>query len=141
MAPSEHGIQSAYFDWARQHSRARRAYAIPNGGKRNLLTAVRLKKEGVRAGVLDVCLPVPCGGSAGLYIEFKAARNGLSADQTAEVDALVRDGYAVAVCWDTQSAIELTQSYLRGEVAPACFVLKSAKPSRQRAQSQGQPSA
>lgn len=137
MALSESAIQSAYFDWARQHSEARRAYAIPNGGKRNLLTAARLKKEGVRAGVLDLCLPIPRGGSAGLYIEFKAGSNNLSSEQADEVDALVRDGYAVGVCWDAEKAINLTQSYLRGEVAPACFVLKSAKPSRPRAPARG----
>lgn len=133
MGLSEHAIQAAYFDWARQHSEARRAYAIPNGGKRNLLTAVRLKKEGLRAGVLDVCIPIPRGGSAGLYIEFKAGRNTMSAEQAVEADLLVRDGYAVAVCWDTMTAIQLTQSYLRGELAPALFVMRAEKPARRRA--------
>lgn len=124
MALSEHQIQSAYFDWARVHPAARRAYAIPNGGQRNLLTAVKLKKEGVRAGVLDVCLPVPRGGAAGLYIEFKAGRNTMSDEQAVEADLLVRDGYAVAVCWDTMTAIELTQSYLRGEIGPVFMMMK-----------------
>lgn len=118
MALSEHAIQSAYFDWARRHPEARRAYAIPNGGKRNLLTAVKLKKEGVRPGVPDVCLPIPRGGSAGLYIEFKSARGRLSPEQVDEVGTLVRDGYCVAVCRDTVKAIELTERYLRGRFGP-----------------------
>lgn len=124
MALSEHQIQSAYFDWARAHPEARRAYAIPNGGQRNLLAAVKLKKEGVRAGVLDVCLPLPRGGAAGLYIEFKAGRNTMSDEQAMEADLLVRDGYAVAVCWDTMTAIELTQSYLRGEIGSVFMMMK-----------------
>jgi hypothetical protein len=119
----EHDIQRCFFDWARLHPVARRAYAIPNGGKRNIVTAAKLKAEGVRAGVLDVCLPKPAGGSAGLYIEFKAGRKNLSPEQLVEVDALVKDGYAVAVCWDALKAIELTQSYLKGDVPPACYFL------------------
>lgn len=120
----EHDIQAAYFDWARMHPEARRAYAIPNGGKRNLITAARLKKEGTRAGVLDLCLPIPRGGAAGLYIEFKAGRNTLSAEQAEEASALVRDGYAVAVCWATLDAIEVTKNYLAGEVGSCLMVLR-----------------
>ena len=123
----EHDIQAAFFDWARMHPRARRAYAVPNGGKRNLITAARLKREGVRAGVLDVCLPIPCGGAAGLYIEFKAGRNTLSQEQADESAQLVRDGYAVAVCWSTMDAIDTVQSYLAGDIGPCLTVLKGAR--------------
>jgi hypothetical protein len=35
-------------------------YAVPNGGDRNLYVARKLKAEGVRAGVADLCLPVTC---------------------------------------------------------------------------------
>ena len=31
-------------------------FAIPNGGSRNKLEAVNMKKEGVRAGVSDMCI-------------------------------------------------------------------------------------
>ena len=31
-------------------------FAIPNGGKRNITTATKLKKEGVKAGVPDLCI-------------------------------------------------------------------------------------
>lgn len=120
----EHDIQSAFFEWARMHPEARRAYAIPNGGKRNLLTAVRLKQEGVRAGVLDVCLPLPRGGAAGLYIEFKAGRNTLSSDQAIEASQLVQDGYAVAVCWSTMDAIDTVRRYLTGDIGPCLAVLR-----------------
>ncbi|MFN3375505.1 MAG: VRR-NUC domain-containing protein [Burkholderiaceae bacterium] len=130
MAPSEHQIQSSYFDWARQHPLARRAYAIPNGGKRNLVVAMKLKAEGVRPGVLDVCLPIPCGGAAGLYIEFKAGRNGLTDEQATEADTLVRDGYAVAVCWDAGDAIEVTRQYLAGDLGPCLMLMKRTSGSR-----------
>ena len=57
----------------------------------------------------------------------------MSAEQAVEADLLVRDGYAVAVCWDTMTAIQLTESYLRGELAPALFVMRAEKPARRRA--------
>lgn len=46
-------------------------YAIPNGGKRNKMEAARFKRQGVKAGVSDLHLPVPVGGFAGLWIEMK----------------------------------------------------------------------
>lgn len=130
---SEHQIQKAYFDWARLHPVARRAYAIPNGGHRHIAVAGKLRAEGVRKGVLDVCIPVPSGEAHGLYIEFKAGRNHLTPEQVEEAAALVRDGYAVAVCWDAMTAIQLTESYLRGDLAPALFVVRAEKPARRRA--------
>ena len=46
-------------------------FHVPNGGKRNAAEAARFKAMGVKAGVPDLCLPVPRGGYAGLYIEMK----------------------------------------------------------------------
>lgn len=120
--PSEHQIQSAYFDWARMHPVARRAYAIPNGGHRHIAVAGKLKAEGVRKGVLDVFIPVAAGGAHGLCIEFKAGRNNLTPEQAEEAAALVCDGYAVGVCWDTGEAIDLTLRYLAGEIGPCLMV-------------------
>ena len=31
-------------------------FAIPNGGKRNIVAATKLKKEGVKSGVPDLCI-------------------------------------------------------------------------------------
>lgn len=123
----EHSVQKAYFDWARLHPVARRAYAIPNGGKRNLVTAARLKAEGVRAGVLDVCLPIPVRDSHGLYIEFKAGSNNLTIEQAQEVEQLTADGYTVLVSWDAEMAIQFTLEYLSGEAPPGVTLLKPRK--------------
>lgn len=112
---SEHDIQSAYFDWARLHYVARRAFAIPNGGHRSKAAAGKLKAEGVRAGVLDIFLPVPRGAYHGLWIEMKSADGRVTPDQRSEIDALVRDGYAVAVCRETLTAINVTLAYLAGQ--------------------------
>ncbi len=121
-ALSEHAIQAAYFDWARLHHTACRAFAIPNGGKRGKATAGKLKAEGVRAGVLDVFLPVPSCGFAGLWIEFKAGDNDLTSEQAAEAARLANDGYAVAVARDTIAAILHTKAYLCSRVADLTFL-------------------
>lgn len=43
-------------------------YAVPNGGRRDKAEAAHLKRQGVRAGVPDLCLAVPKGKYHGLYI-------------------------------------------------------------------------
>lgn len=55
-------------------------FAIPNGGKRDKITAANLRREGVKRGVPDVFLPVRRGAWAGLFIELK---RGKSATRTA----------------------------------------------------------
>lgn len=122
----EHFTQRAYFDWARLDPVARCAFAIPNGGHRSKATAVKLKAEGVRAGVLDICLPKPSGDSHGLWIEFKFGSNKPSPEQMLEIDRLVQDGYTVAVAWDAELAIEFTKQYLKGEAPPGVTYLKAA---------------
>lgn len=47
---------------------------IPNGGSRNQLEAANLKRQGVKAGVPDLCLPVARNGKHGLYVEMKWER-------------------------------------------------------------------
>lgn len=132
----EHDLQKAFFKWARMHPEASRAYAIPNGGQRNVIVAAKLKAEGVRKGVLDVHLPLARGGSHGLYIEHKAGKNTLSEEQKEEADRLVVDGFTVAVVWDDPAtSVTLTQQYLNGELPPQLIMAKPAprqsKPARQ----------
>ena len=46
-------------------------YHVPNGGSRNQLEAANLKRQGVKAGVPDLVLPVPQQQFHGLYVEMK----------------------------------------------------------------------
>ena len=108
--------QQALFDWA-EYARAKHPeldllYNIPNGGKRDKLEAVRLKREGVKAGVPDLCLPVARGGYHGLYIELKAGKNTASPLQRQWIAALSREGYAAAVCTGWEQAAEVIGDYL-----------------------------
>lgn len=73
--PSESIEQINLFRWvafqSATHPELERLYHIPNGGKRYATTAKRLKAEGVKAGVPDLCLPVPRGAYHGLQILSK----------------------------------------------------------------------
>lgn len=115
---SEHDEQVALFQWADMHSRRwpclARMFAIPNGGKRAALTAVRLKAEGVKAGVPDVFLPWPVGGWCGLWIEMKYGSNKTTAEQRDWLAWLGINGYKTAVCWGAEEAQRVIEDYLRG---------------------------
>lgn len=63
------------------------AFAIPNGGKRSLTTARRLKVEGVQAGVPDICVPMPSART--VWLEVKHGR-GATSDAQDQMHARLR---------------------------------------------------
>ena len=70
---------------------------------------------GVRAGVPDVCLPVPRGKYHGLYIEMKRADGGrLRPDQEGWLEALREQGYRAEVCHGFDAARLVITEYLKG---------------------------
>lgn len=90
-------------------------YHIPNGGKRSKTEAMRFSLEGVKSGVPDICLPVARGEHHGLYIELKRREGGkVSAEQTAWIEALIREGYCAAICRGWEDAAHVILQYLRG---------------------------
>ena len=117
FTPEEHDEQVALIQWSEYalpaHPELALLYAIPNGGKRSRAVAAKLKAEGVKAGVLDLCLPVPRGTFHGLYIEMKRRHGGvLSADQTYWRDQLSAQGYQTYVCKGWESARDAIIQYL-----------------------------
>lgn len=118
---SEHTEQVALVRWAQMQQAAvpalRLLFAIPNGGKRNKVTAARLAAEGVQAGVPDLCLPVARGGYHGLWIEMKIPGNGLTPAQGAWHAALQAEGYRVATCYGWDAARAVVEDYLAMDFA------------------------
>jgi len=108
--------QQALFQWAeyarKQYPELTLLYHIPNGGRRDKLEAARLKREGVKAGVPDLCLPVARGGYHGLYIELKAGKNTATPLQRQWIAALEMQGYAAAVCTGWPEAKKVIEDYL-----------------------------
>lgn len=90
-------------------------FAIPNGGKRDAITASRLKAEGVRAGVHDVFWPFPTQQYAGLFIEMKVDNNKLTDEQKVFGAVMIERCYAVAVCYSWREAAMVIQLYYSGE--------------------------
>lgn len=117
--PTESAEQQLLFQWARMQSgkypELMLLYHIPNEGKRSHKTGARLKAEGLKTGVPDICLPVARGGHHGLYIELKRVKNSrVTEDQMRWLEDLARQGYVAAVCRGADEAIELITRYLSG---------------------------
>ena len=106
--PTEHQEQVALFRWAAYKPELRWMHAIPNGGKRTIGVARKLKAEGVTPGIPDIFCPFPRPGYSGLYIELKRTKgSSTSPDQKEAIAYLESQGYAVAVCkgWEAASLI------------------------------------
>lgn len=115
--PTESVEQQRLFMWARMESAAHPElewlYHIPNEGKRSRITGARLKAEGLKTGVPDICLPIPRNGLHGLYIELKRERGSrVTPDQLKWIEELARQGYQAAVCLGADEAMELIRRYL-----------------------------
>lgn len=95
-----------------KHPELKLLYHIPNGGSRNQLEAANLKRQGVKAGVPDLCLPVARNGFHGLYIEMKYGRNKTTEKQEEWLDALKQQGYFTAVCYGAEEAEKVIAEYL-----------------------------
>ncbi|MBD5498033.1 MAG: VRR-NUC domain-containing protein [Lachnospiraceae bacterium] len=110
--------QMGVIDWANWNAgrfpELQLLFHVPNGGKRNVAEAARLKAMGVKAGVPDLCLPVPMNGFAGLYIEMKYGKNRTTKEQEKWIEALRQQGYKVVVCYGGVAATKELESYLQG---------------------------
>ena len=118
IIPLEHDEQVTLFQWAEwnlgRYPELKWMYAIPNGGLRNTVVAKKLKAEGVKPGVPDVCLPVPKRGYHGLYIEMKRIKGSTTSDEQKEWHSVLRQyGYRVDVCNGFEKAQEALEDYLK----------------------------
>lgn len=132
MKHIESNEQQALFEWAKLQENTwptlKLLHAIPNGGKRDIREAARLKKEGVKAGIPDIFLPVskkqyefiyPSDDEpfetiqyCGLYIEMKAGKNKPTKNQLWWHEELKKQGYKVEVCYNWIEASEVIMKYL-----------------------------
>lgn len=120
-AASEDQHQAAVVEWAAWNGGAYPAlcllFAIPNGGKRDARTAATLQRTGVKAGVPDLCLPVPSKGAHGLWVEMKKKGGRVDAKQAVWHERLRLMGYRVSVCYGADAAIRCIRNYLDGVAA------------------------
>ena len=84
-------------------------FAVPNGGKRNKITAIKLKAEGVKAGIPDICIVHE--GQA-LFLEVKrpksdlGAKGRLSTSQKEMIAKIEEAGGEVKVVYSVADTIE-----------------------------------
>ena len=109
-------LQKSFFQWLRWAHRDlyETAFAIPNGGLRNVIVAKKLKAEGVKAGVPDVLIAYPVSIYHGLFIEFKAGKNKPTKEQLDMIEKLRKRGYHCAVCYNIDHAMDLVDRYVLG---------------------------
>lgn len=112
---SEHQEQVMLITWFRlQHKQyAKYLWAIPNGGSRHIVAAVKLKAEGVMAGVSDCFLMIPKGGWHGLFIEMKVKGGKLSDSQREFMGMAILMGYQAVVCFGFDEAKDAITEYLK----------------------------
>lgn len=124
MRDIEHKHQVALFKWlewaCKFDIRLKYIFAVPNGGKRSIGLAVKLKAEGVKRGVPDIVIPFPSKGFHGAYIEMKAPEDkinkikaGKIKDQQYEyLDFLTSQGYLTTVCYTWSDAKTFIEDYI-----------------------------
>lgn len=139
---TEHEHQVTVIEWCalmgkRKYPMLKWIFAVPNGGDRHKAVAGKLKAEGVKPGVPDLCLPYPKVAQdvriipnpqtyygegnyyycCGLYIEMKSkdTKGRVSPEQKEWLDYLEGVGYKVNVAWSANEAIQIIEDYLNGE--------------------------
>lgn len=80
------------------------AFAVPNGGSRNIIEAVNLKRQGVKAGVPDIII-VHRGKALGL--ELKAKNGSLQESQKVTFPKMRAAGMRIEVARSFGEAIDL----------------------------------
>jgi len=124
---SEHDEQVLFFQYIRLNKQLTRnpklrtalnlCYAVPNGGKRYIKTAIDLQKSGQEAGIPDINLDVPVKNSLGewqpgLRIEMKFGKNKLSKHQQEKKLYYEGYGFHYVICYSGKAAIEALINYL-----------------------------
>lgn len=111
----EHDLQSSCVRWFRlQYPTMRHnLFAVPNGGKRDKMTAARLKEEGQLAGVADLILLKRKGECGALLLEAKVKGNYQQGVQREWQRLIEADGYIYRVFHSLEEFIDIINNYLK----------------------------
>jgi hypothetical protein len=111
MKNQESRFQQACVTWFRLQYPNKIIFAIPNGSKRNIITATILKREGVLKGIPDLFIAEPMYNYSGLFIEMKHGKNKPSKEQVEIMDKLRQRGYKVELCYTFDSFVRIVNDY------------------------------
>lgn len=90
-------------------------FAIPNAARRTIWEAMFAKRGGMKAGVPDLCFPVPMHFFGGLWVEMKRIEGGIvSPIQHYWLALLAENNFQVHVAHGAAEAIPLIDAYFEG---------------------------
>lgn len=114
---TETAMQMGVVRWARNMAAVypclKFLYHAANEGKVDPREAGKRQRMGVLAGVPDLFLPAKSGPHAGLYIELKKRPNKPTAEQSEFMAFAEAQGYATAVCYSLEEAVDTLTGYLK----------------------------
>jgi len=113
MKMIEHNNQVTLVMWVRAFKPDLLLVSIPNGGHRKAAEAIRLKSEGVVAGMPDLMLLEASGGFHGLFIEMKTEVGKLSKKQIEAHQALLERGYLGKTCRSFEEGKAAIEEYIK----------------------------
>lgn len=122
--PTESEEQCLLFEWAEmslaKYPELALLFHVPNGSSKSKFQAVKFKREGLKAGVPDLCLPVARQGYHALYIEMKRTEGGrLSDAQKWWLENLQKQGNKAVVCKGFEEAVSVIEDYLHKAPSPS----------------------
>lgn len=117
---TEDQAQIAIFSWANwqqsKYPALKAMYHAANEGKRSRIAGANLKRQGMKPGVSDICLPYAAGGYNNLYIELKVGNNKPTEAQIEFIDTINMIGGKALVVYEAENAIEVIKAYLEGKI-------------------------
>jgi hypothetical protein len=115
MKQEEHKLQVAICRWL-DFTQDFYYYAIPNGGLRHRLVAVKLKMEGAKSGVADMFWMISNNRWKGLFIEVKYDKGKQSPNQIEFENIAIKHGYYYAVVRSIDDCISILKRFRSNEV-------------------------
>lgn len=120
MTESEDQAQRNVFDWARwqkgKYPQLKTMYHAANEGKRSVRAGAELKRQGMKPGVSDICLPYASGKYNNLYVELKVGNNKASDNQLKFIDTINGIGGKAVIAYGSEAAISVITAYLEGTI-------------------------
>lgn len=110
----EHKLQAACVRWYRlQYPKLKHnLFSVPNGGKRDAVTAAKMKEEGALAGVADLILLKSNRFYGALLIEMKTKTGRQSDSQKEWEQNIINDGYKYVVVRSLEEFQREVRQYL-----------------------------
>jgi hypothetical protein len=115
MKQEEHLLQVAICKWL-DYTQDFPYFAIPNGGLRHKLVAIKLKREGAKSGVADMFWMVSNDNWKGLFVEVKIEQGKQSLSQKEFGAVVMKHGYYYAVVISIDDCINLIERFRKNEI-------------------------